>query len=41
MKEELRLQVSGLVVRGAEQVLRAEINQSQHEKILAQLKAEL
>ncbi len=41
MKEDLRLQVSSLVVSGAEQILRAEIDQSKHEKILAQLKAEL
>lgn len=41
MKEDLRLQVSSLVVCGAEQILRAEIDQSKHEKILAQLKAEL
>lgn len=41
MKEDLRLQVSDLVVRGAEQVLRSEIDQSRHEKILAELKAEL
>lgn len=41
MKEDLRLQVSGLVVRGAEQILRAEIDRSRHEKILAQIKAEL
>lgn len=41
MKESLRLSVSDLVVRGAEQVLRAEIDQSRHEAILAQLKAEL
>ena len=41
MKEDLRKQVSDLVVRGAEQILRVEIDQSRHEKILAQLKAEL
>lgn len=41
MKEELRLQVSGLVVRGAEQILRAEVDRSRHEQILAQVKAEL
>ncbi|MEN9947112.1 MAG: hypothetical protein RLZZ293_1498 [Pseudomonadota bacterium] len=41
MKEDLRLRVSELVIRGAEQVLRVEIDQSRHEKILAQLKAEL
>lgn len=41
MKEDLRHQISGLVVRGAEQVLRAEIDKSRHEQILAQIKAEL
>ncbi len=41
MKEDLRLQVSQLVVRGAEQILQVECDQSRHEKILAQLKAEL
>ncbi|HRG62876.1 MAG: F0F1 ATP synthase subunit B [Neisseriales bacterium] len=41
MKEDLRLRVSDLVIRGTEQILRVEIDQSRHEKILAQLKAEL
>lgn len=41
MKENLRHQVADLVVRGAEQILRAEIDRSRHEQILAQLKTEL
>ena len=41
MKEDLRLQVSDLVVRGAEQILRVEIDQSRHSLLLAQLKTEL
>jgi F-type H+-transporting ATPase subunit b len=41
MKEDLRLQVSDLVIKGAEQILRAEINKSKHEQILAQVRAEL
>ena len=41
MKEDLRLRVSDLVIRGTEQILRVEIDQSRHEKVLAQLKAEL
>lgn len=41
MKEDLRARVSNLVIHGAEQILRIEIDQSRHEKILAQLKAEL
>jgi F-type H+-transporting ATPase subunit b len=41
MKEDLRQHVSNLVVQGAEQVVRAEIDKSRHEKLLAQLKAEL
>ncbi|RTK95230.1 MAG: F0F1 ATP synthase subunit B [Neisseriaceae bacterium] len=41
MREDLRQQVSDLVIKGAEQVVRAEIDKSRHEKLLAQLKAEL
>ena len=41
MKEDLRARVSDLVVRGAEQILRVEINPARHEQILAQLKTEL
>lgn len=41
MKEDLRHQVADLVVRGAEQVLRAEVDRSRHEQMLAQLKTEL
>lgn len=41
MKEGLRGQVADLVVRGAEQILRTEVDQARHEKILTQLKAEL
>lgn len=39
-KEALRSQVAGLVVAGAEQILRAEVNRSRHEELLAKLKAE-
>lgn len=41
VKESLRLQVADLVVRGAEQILRSEVDQARHEKLLDQLKAEL
>lgn len=41
MKEDLRARVSDLVIRGAEQVLRGEIDQARHQQILLQLKAEL
>ncbi len=41
MKEDLRSQVSHLIIRGVEQILRVECDQSQHKKILAQLTAEL
>ncbi|MCE2706033.1 MAG: F0F1 ATP synthase subunit B [Proteobacteria bacterium] len=40
-REELRLKVADLVISGAEQILKAEINQERHEAILASLKAEL
>lgn len=41
VKEDLRSQVADLVIRGAEQILRAEVDQKRHEQILIQLKAEL
>lgn len=41
MKEDLRLHVSDLVIQGVEQILRAEVDRSRHENILAQVKAEL
>ncbi|WP_189492888.1 F0F1 ATP synthase subunit B [Formosimonas limnophila] len=40
-KEILRDQVSGLVVAGAEQILRREINAQNHSDLLAQFKAQL
>ena len=40
-KETLRDQVSGLVVAGAEQILRREINAQNHSDLLAQFKAQL
>jgi F-type H+-transporting ATPase subunit b len=40
-KEQLRSQVAHLVVSGAEKVLRKEINAKEHEKLLAQLAANL
>ena len=41
MKEDLRSQVADLVIRGAEQILRSEVDQKRHEQMLAQLKTEL
>lgn len=41
VKEQLRNQVSSLVIKGASQVLRSEINADRHEQILALIKAEL
>ena len=40
-KEDLRMRVADLVIIGAEQILKAEINIEKHELILANLKAEL
>ncbi|MFN8770948.1 MAG: F0F1 ATP synthase subunit B [Neisseriaceae bacterium] len=40
-REELRTKVSDLVISGAEQILKAEINLERHEAILANLKLEL
>jgi F-type H+-transporting ATPase subunit b len=40
-KEALRQQVSSLVVLGAEQILRREVDANQHTELLATLKAEL
>lgn len=40
-KEELRLKVADLVIAGAEQILKSEVNRQRHELILANLKAEL
>ena len=41
VREGLREQVAGLAVKGAEQILRKEVNASVHADLLAQLKAEL
>ena len=41
VKEQLRNQVSSLVIKGAEQILRSEIDSNRHEKILSLIKAEL
>jgi F-type H+-transporting ATPase subunit b len=40
-REALREQVAGLAVKGAEQILRKEVNASAHADMLARLKAEL
>ncbi|MDB5798816.1 MAG: synthase subunit [Paucimonas sp.] len=40
-REELRAQVATLAVRGAEQILKREINASAHAELLNQMKAEL
>lgn len=40
-KEELRAQVAGLVVAGAEKILESSIDQKQHEALLNKLAAEL
>jgi len=40
-REELREQVSVLVVKGATQILHSEIDVARHEKLLASIKAEL
>ena len=39
-KEQLRIQVAALAVKGAEQILKSEIDASRHDKILSALKAE-
>ena len=41
VRETLREQVAALVVRGAEQILRREVNPSVHAELLSRLKAEL
>lgn len=40
-KEKLRFQVSVLALEGARQILKAEVNAAQHEKMLANIIAEL
>ena len=40
-REALREQVAGLAVKGAEQILRREINAGVHAELLGRLKAEL
>jgi len=40
-REQLRAQVADLVVKGAEQILRKEINAQAHSDLLGQLKAQL
>ncbi len=40
-KEQLRMRVGALVVKGAEQILKVEIDQSRHQALLASIKAEL
>lgn len=40
-KEQLRVQVAGLVIKGAEQILKIEIDQERHQALLANIKAEL
>ncbi|MDW5415353.1 MULTISPECIES: F0F1 ATP synthase subunit B [unclassified Iodobacter] len=40
-KEALRQQVAGLVLQGAEQILRREVDASAHAELLASIKAEL
>jgi F-type H+-transporting ATPase subunit b len=41
VREELRVQVASLAVKGAGQILKREINESAHADLLTQLKAEL
>lgn len=41
VRQELRDQVAGLAVKGAEQILRREVDAKAHGELLAQLKAEL
>lgn len=40
-REQLRKHVAVLAIKGAEKILKAEINQEKHEKLLASIKAEL
>ena len=40
-RESLREQVAGLAVKGAEAILRREVNASVHAELLGRLKAEL
>lgn len=40
-KEQLRMQVAALVVKGAEQILKVEIDQERHLALLANIKTEL
>ena len=40
-REDLRSQVATLVVKGAEQILRSEIDMAKHQKILVAIKTEL
>ncbi len=40
-KQQLREQVANLAIKGAEKILRKEINQSSHTSMLSELKAEL
>ena len=40
-KEELRLQISSLVIKGSEQILKVEIDANKHADILSKIKAEL
>jgi F-type H+-transporting ATPase subunit b len=40
-REELRAQVAGLAVKGAEQILKREVNAAAHADLLAQLSTEL
>ena len=40
-REALREQVAGLAVKGAEQILRKEVNAAVHAELLGRLKAEL
>jgi F-type H+-transporting ATPase subunit b len=40
-KEQLRAQVADLVIKGAQQILKVEIDQERHQALLANIKAEL
>lgn len=40
-KEQLRMQVAALVIKGAEQILKVEIDQNRHQALLASIKTEL
>lgn len=40
-KEELRMQVAALAIKGAQQILKAEVDEQRHQVLLTSIKAEL